>query len=156
MTLSTLDQNPIFNGFTLEELDLLRPLFIPCEYHPGTVLFEQGDPAEFFYIVTSGEIAIQYKPEDGKPILIARIKPGGIVGWSAVIGRSHYTSAAFCTSFARLLRIGGSELQVLGESHQATCDKFVDRLAEAVAERAQGSNPSFLELLGFELHNGTH
>jgi CRP-like cAMP-binding protein len=147
---------PLFKGFTPDQLEVLRPLFIPCEYHAGTVLFEQGDLASHFYVVATGEVAIQYKPEDDQAIIITHVKPGGIVGWSAVIGRSKYTSSAYCTSFANLHRVSGAELQELSEVHPETCNKFMDRLAEAVAERLQGSNPHVLELLENSLRNGAH
>jgi len=151
-----LDRNPLFRGFSPQELDLLRPLFIPCEYHSGTVLFEQGDPAEFFYIVTAGEVAIQFKPEDDQAIILTHIRPGGIVGWSAVIGRSRYTSAAFCTKFTRLLRVSGADLQALGTDHPETCNRFIDRLAEVVAQRKLKTNFPVVEFLENGLRNGTH
>jgi CRP-like cAMP-binding protein len=153
MTDDAFAQFPLFRGFGPLQLDLLRPLFVHCEYHTGTVLFEQGDPATHFYLVTSGEVAIHFKPEDGQDIVIARIKPGGILGWSAVIGRNQYTSAAICTQFARLLRVSGADLQALCGGYPDTVNLFTDRLAEIVAERLQRSNPEFLALLENSLRN---
>ena len=113
MTSDVLDQFPLFDGFSVEQKDLLRPLFVPTDCHAGTVLFEQGEPAIYFYLVISGEVAIHFKPEDDQDILIARIKPGGMIGWSAVIGRRSYTSAAICTEYTQLLRVRGSDLKTL-------------------------------------------
>ena len=153
MTSDVLDQFPLFDGFSVEQKDLLRPLFVPTDCHAGTVLFEQGEPAIYFYLVISGEVAIHFKPEDDQDILIARIKPGGMIGWSAVIGRRSYTSAAICTEYTQLLRVRGSDLQTLCSQHSQTGNLFVDRLADVVAQRLKSSHPQVLELLENGLRN---
>ena len=150
------DQIPLFQGLSPAQLDLLRPLFVSSDCHPGTVLFDQGGAAIFLYLVISGEVAIRFKPEDGKDIIIARVRDGGMVGWSAVIGRQHYTSAAICTQHTQMLRVRGSDLQTLREQHPETGLLIVDRLANVVAERLQGSHPQVVALLEIGLRNGVH
>jgi CRP/FNR family cyclic AMP-dependent transcriptional regulator len=147
---------PVFNDFSEDQMALIRPLFVPSECHPGTVLFEQGEPAVYFYLMISGEVAINYKPEDGPDIVITKIKPGGMVGWSAVIGRRCYTSAAICTEFTKLLRVRGSDLQTLCIQHPETGNQFVDRLAVVVAQRLESDHPQMLQLLENGLRNGNH
>jgi CRP-like cAMP-binding protein len=120
------------------------------------VLFEQGEPAVYFYLVISGEVAIHYKPEDDQDIVVARIKPGGMIGWSAVIGRRSYTSAAICSEYTKLLRVRGVDLQTLCTQYPETGNQFVDRLADVVAERLQSSHPQVLQLLENGLRNGVH
>lgn len=156
MSKDPLEQFPLFTGFSEEQIALLRPLFVPSECHAGTVLFEQGDPAFYFYLMVSGEVAIHYKPEDDLDIVITRIKPGGMVGWSAVIGRRSYTSAAICTEYSQLLRVRGSDLQTLCLQHPETGNQFVDRMADVVAHRLESSHPQLLQLLENGLRNGAH
>jgi CRP-like cAMP-binding protein len=156
MTEDILDQFPLFEGFNEEQLDLLRPLFIPCDCHEGTVLFDQGEPTAFFYLVSSGTVAIHFKPEDGQDIIVTRVKPGGMIGWSAVIGRRTYTSAAICSEYTKLLRIRGSDLQNLTKQHPETANLFVDRLTKVVAERLNSSHPQVQALLENGLRNGVH
>ena len=156
MSGDTLKQFPLFDGFSEDQMDLLRPLFIPSGCHAGTVLFEQGEPAVYFYLLVSGEIAVHYKPEDDQDIIIARIKTGGMVGWSAVIGRRKYTSAAICTEFTELLRVRGVDLQTLCAQHPETGNQFVDRMADVVAQRLESSHPQVLQLLENGLRSGAH
>lgn len=156
MSKDSLEQFPLFDGFTEEQVALLRPLFVPNECHAGTVLFEQGDPAVYFYLMVSGEVAIHYRPEDDQDIVITRIKPGGMVGWSAVIGRRSYTSAAICTEYSQLLRVRGSDLQTLCSQHPETGNQFVDQMADVVAQRLESSHPQLLQLLENGLRNGAH
>jgi len=154
MSSDVLEQFPLFDGFSEDQMDLLSPLFVECDCHAGTVLFEQGEPAIYFYLVCDGEVAIHYKPEDDQDIVIARIKPGGMIGWSAVIGRRSYTSAVICTQFTELLRVRGSDLQTLINKYPETGNQFVDRLAEVVVQRLEKTHPQVLELLENGLRNG--
>jgi CRP-like cAMP-binding protein len=156
MSSDVLEQFPLFDGFSEDQIALLRPLFVPSDCHAATVLFEQGEPAVYFYLMVSGEVAIHYKPEDDQDIVIARIKPGGMVGWSAVIGRRSYTSAAICTEYTELLRVRGSDLQKLCAQHPETGNQFVDRMADVVAQRLESSHPQVLQLLENGLRNGAH
>ncbi len=156
MSRDLLKQFPLFDGFSEDQMDFLRPLFVQSECHAGTVLFEQGEPVAYFYLLISGEVAIHFKPEDDEDIVIARIKPGGMIGWSAVIGRRSYTSAAICTEYTELLRVRGSDLQKLCVDHPETGNQFVDRMAEVVAQRLESSHPQVLQLLENGLRNGTH
>jgi CRP/FNR family transcriptional regulator len=151
-----LEQFPLFEGISEDQIALLRPLFVASECHAGTVLFEQGEPAVYFYLMISGEVAIHYKPEDDQDIVIAHIKPGGMIGWSAVIGRRSYTSAAICTEYTKLLRVRGVDLQTLCRQHPETGNQFVDRMAELVAQRLESSHPQVLQLLENGLRNGSH
>jgi CRP-like cAMP-binding protein len=156
MSRDPLKQFPLFDGFSEDQMALLGPLFVSSECHAGTVLFEQGDPAAYFYLMVSGEVAIHYKPDDGEDIIITRIKAGGMIGWSAVIGRRSYTSAAICTEYTELLRVRGADLQKLCVEHPETGNQFVDRMADGVAQRLESSHPQVLQLLENGLRNGTH
>lgn len=150
------DQLPLFKGLNEAQLALLRPLFLPYDCHAGTVIFEQGEPAIFLYLVVSGEVAIRYKPEDGQDITIARVREGGLVGWSAVIGRRQYTSAAVCTQYTQLLRMRGADLQSLRDRNPETGLVVLERLADVIAERLNSTHSQVMALLENGLRNGTH
>lgn len=151
---TSLEQLPIFQGLTPEQIDILHPLIVECKCYAGTVLFEQGDPADFLYLVITGEAVIRYKPEDGPPILVTRVHTGGLIGWSAVIGRRYYTSGVECSQDSRFLRIRGLDLQSLCERSPETGLIILERLANLVAERLRHTHPEVVSLLENGLRNG--
>src|SRR4030065_593022 len=130
-----------------EQLKLLHPLFIPCEFTTDTVLFEQGDPAENLFAVVSGEVVVNFKPDDGPTITVARVQPGSIVGWSAALGSRRYTSSAVCTTYTQMLRVRGDNLRRLCLQHPETGTAFLDRLATVIAERLHSTHDMVLSLL---------
>ena len=138
---------PIFQGMTAAQHDLLRPLFMPCDYYDQTVIFEQGDAADFLYVVVEGEVVVSFKPDDGPAITVARIPSGGVVGWSAALGSRMYTSAAYCAGYTQLLRVRGTELRKLCELNPDTGVILLDRLAAVIAERLTNTHDQILALL---------
>ena len=129
---------------------------MPCNCHPGTVIFEQGDPADYLYLVVSGEVLIRYKPEDGPPINVTRVRDGGVFGWSAIIKRRKYTSSVECSVQTQLLRVSSAELQYLCEQYPETGTIVLDRLVAIVAKRLQATSPEMYTLLESSLRNSVN
>lgn len=147
MPVETFNHLPLFQGLSNEQLALLRPLFEPCNFCAETALFEQGDLAEYIYLVVDGEIAIQYKPEDGPVITLSRVRPGGVVGWSAALGNRLYTSGAYTTVATQTLRLRGDTLRALCNEQPDTGLLILERLASIISERLRNTRDQVMALL---------
>lgn len=148
------DKLVIFDGLNQEQRKELVPLFTPCDYYPDSHIFEQGEPAEFLYIVVVGEVVVNFKPDDGPPLTVARINPGGVVGWSAALGSRTYTSGAICITYTQMLRVRGSDLRRLCDDHHETGNLILNRLAEVIAQRLSNTHEQVVALLELGLRNG--
>lgn len=140
-------RSPFFANLSTRQLALLKPLFMPCRCKEGDLLFEQGDLADVLYLVVRGEVVVRYKPEDGPEIIVARVKPGGIVGWSAALGSRHYTSGAICSADSELLCVRGSDLRRLCSQYPDTGIVVLERLADVIAERLHSTRNEVVTLL---------
>ncbi|HSF79996.1 MAG TPA: cyclic nucleotide-binding domain-containing protein [Anaerolineales bacterium] len=147
MPKDVIDKLTLFKGMSPEQKELLKPLFVPCDCYGDSILFEQGERAEHLYLVVTGEVVIRHKPDDGPPITVARIKAGGVVGWSAALGNRTYTSAALCTRYTQMLRVRGADLRELCQQHPETGILILERLAEIIAERLRHTHKQVVELL---------
>jgi CRP/FNR family cyclic AMP-dependent transcriptional regulator len=127
-----------FSGLCTADIQLLSPFFAPQTWVAGTVVFEQGDYADYLYLVVSGEMTIRYKPDDGPMMNITHIVPGGIFGWSAAMGNPTYTSGAVCALDTEVLRIRGVDLRMVFEKHSELGKVILERLTAIIAERQQG------------------
>jgi len=148
------DRIHLFDGLSQAELAPVKLLFTPCDYDPEAQLFTQGDPAEFLFVVVHGEVVVNFKPDDAPPLTVARIKPPGVVGWSAALGSKRYTSSAFCTAYTQLLRIRSHDLRWLCEQHPTTGALILERLAALIAERLKNTHPQVKSLLQAALFSG--
>jgi CRP/FNR family cyclic AMP-dependent transcriptional regulator len=150
------DDLPLFEGFSQDQRSLLQEIFTPCDFYVDSMLFAQGDPAEYLYIVVKGEVVVNYKPDDGPPLTVARVHRDGVVGWSAALGSRTYTSGAQSTEYSQLLRVRGYDLRKLCEQQPETGVLLLDRLATVIAERLRNTHEQVVALLELGLRNSVH
>lgn len=135
MNLEKYNHLGFFTGLCAAEIQLLAPFFSHQTWVAGTVIFEQGDFADYLYLVGTGEVTLRYKPDDGPVMNMTRVMPGSVFGWSAAMGNPVYTSAAVCTLDSEVLRIRGSDLRTLSEKHPDLGKVILERLSANIAAR---------------------
>jgi CRP/FNR family cyclic AMP-dependent transcriptional regulator len=137
MNLKPYSHLAFFSGLSPSDLRLLAALFAHQTWVAGTVVFEQGDSADFLYLVVMGDIALRYKPDDGPVMTLTHVQPGGIFGWSAAMGNPAYTSGAVCTRDSQILRISGADLRTLCDKNPEFGRVILERLSAIIATRQQ-------------------
>lgn len=152
MSSNDYEHSSIFQGLTPSQSVLVKPIFQSVFEPTGNILFNQGDQADFLYLVLDGEVTIRFKPEDGPAIIVARVRAEGIVGWSSALGSPQYTSSAVCTSDCQMLRVRGQDLRDLCEKYPETGALILERLAVVIAERLRNTYDHVLTLLEQGLH----
>jgi CRP/FNR family transcriptional regulator, cyclic AMP receptor protein len=137
----------IFTGLDGDQIHQLSQFIAECKFPKDHVIFEQGQPADRLYILLSGEVIIRYKPYDGPPLLVARIEPGGVFGWSAALRRDIYTSGAEAVQDSVAYCIRGANLNVLCSQYPQTGKLFLERLASVIVERLSSTHTQVLGIL---------
>jgi len=145
--LDTFTDIPLFQGFSERQMELLLPLFQSYACSEDTMLFEQGSRADYLYLLMHGAVEVRYKPYDGPPIVLTRLKAGDVVGWSAVIGSPTYTSGARSTTVVEAIRIRGRDLEWLCREHPNTGSVILDRLAQVVSSRWKNARAQVKSML---------
>ena len=136
-----------FANLHADQQEQLESLFHAGQKPAESVLFEQGDRADCIFILVEGEVHIHYKPEDGPPLVVARVRPESVVGWSAALGNPNYTSAAICAEDSTLLCVRGSDLRALCERDPELGEIILIRLAGMIAERLRNTHNHVIALL---------
>ena len=137
----------IFEELSEDQMRLLEPLIASFSCHTGFIIFQQGMPAEFLYLIISGKVEASFKPCDGNPITVSHVEKGGLFGWSAVGGSKNYTFSAVAFEEVEARRIRGSELRKFCMEHPDAGKEILERLANGVSSRwkdARKSVKSFL------------
>jgi CRP-like cAMP-binding protein len=140
-------QVQIFHDLTAPQRARLASVFTLCEYQAGQTIFEQDERARNLYLVIQGEVEVVFKPDDGPEMMVARIKPQGVVGWSAAIGSPCYTSAVRCSIDSSLLRVDRHDLRILCDMDPGLGRILLERLAIIIAERLRNTHAQVLALL---------
>jgi CRP-like cAMP-binding protein len=145
--IESLSYIPLFQDLDPAQTALLKPLFEQFTCPANTVIFEQGTPATYLYVLIKGEVAIRYKPYDGPTITLTRLHDGDVFGWSAVVGSPDYTSSIVSETQIDAIRIRGSRLLKLFNDAPETGKIVMDRLARVVSSRWKNADAQVQSLL---------
>ena len=81
-----LQQTALFAGINQIDLQTIMPYIIPRTFKQGEIIFHEGDPGRFLYLVKSGQVRIFINGMDGSETSVILFgKPGDIFGELAVI-----------------------------------------------------------------------
>jgi len=130
---------------------LFASLFEPFSCPAGTVIFDQGEQANFIYLLLSGSVEIRYKPYDGPPITITTLSKGHFFGWSAAIGNRAYTSGAVCKQDCMAVRMRNKDLYDFCVREPQAGHIILDLLAQSVSNRWQDAHAQIHALLNSRL-----
>jgi CRP-like cAMP-binding protein len=89
-----LTKNPIFSILPAKAIALIAPLFKEKKFDKGTMIFREGDPAKWLYLVQNGKIRILKDSASGKGLVIELILPGEIFGGIGVFEGTTYPATA--------------------------------------------------------------
>jgi len=79
----------------------------------GAAVYHHGDPAEFFYVVREGRIALRSAGAGGVSLHVDDVMPGEIFGGCICVGRDAYAMDARCEEATKLMRIRADVLSRL-------------------------------------------
>jgi len=103
-------------GIDPEMLEKLGAIGEVVSAPKGTLLFHQGDRAEYYYILREGKVALEFREAEGLANT-EMVGPGMGVGCSSLAGLTAYMSDARCEEASILLRWPQSKLRHLFNQH---------------------------------------
>jgi ATP-binding cassette subfamily B protein len=94
-----------FRFLTDEHFAALEPLLQEESYDFGDVIVKQDDPADSFYILTSGRARALKVKSDGEEIPLGVLKPGDAFGEAALMDGGTRSATVRCSTAVEVLRI---------------------------------------------------
>jgi CRP/FNR family transcriptional regulator, cyclic AMP receptor protein len=108
-------EHPLFAGFLAEHLALIAGCGRNMRFHGGEFLCRAGLPAEQFFLVRSGKVALEIEVPGRGPFRLSTAGAGDVVGWSWLIPPYQWQFDA------RVLE-DGSAIQFDGACLRGKCD----------------------------------
>lgn len=76
------DKSALLHALTNTEFGLFESAAAELQLHAGEVLFEEGGPADSFYVVIEGKIGLELTTPGKDPIVIQTLGAGDLIGVS--------------------------------------------------------------------------
>lgn len=143
-----IDEHPFFQGINAE----FRALLVGCaaneRFEAGDFLFREGRPADKFFLLRAGQVAIEVDVPGKKPIVLETMGEGEVVGWSWVV--APYVSTFDCRAgtLVRALSFDGKCLRAKMDSDPALGFEVLRRFVPMMAHRLASTRMQMLDLYG--------
>ena len=128
-----LKQRDLFGSLNKEFVGEIMNCAETESHPPGEILFHEGDPAAWLFILLKGSIKLRLG-KTGRAVYVVS-HAGEVFGWSSLVGRSSYSASAECTIPTRLLRFDKNRLQEIIQNDAANSAALYQNLAAILGER---------------------
>ncbi len=118
-------------GLTVDQLAWVTRELEPRQFHPGETIIAQGEMADRFYIITSGEVEIEIHHPDGQEIIVDRLGQGKYFGEMGLVRSGARTATVRAApemhvEVATLDRDDFSRLMATSEETKAEMGRITD------------------------------
>ncbi len=130
-------QTDILSGLDKTFIKQLMDIGSKSTYEERTFLFNQGDPAEYFFILIKGHIKLSFGDHGHTVYTVTH--GGEAFGWSSLIGSDSYTASAQCIKPTTVMMFERNKLQALMDSDLSSAFKLYKNLSLTLGNRLMQS-----------------
>jgi CRP-like cAMP-binding protein len=121
------------------------------EVPAGAVVFREGTPCAFLYVVQNGLVQLELRVPGRGPVVLQTIGPGELLGWSPLLGQGPMTAGARAVVPCRLVAFHTPQLLALVEHDTRLGLELMRRAAAALAQRLEATRLHLLDVYRHEL-----
>jgi CRP-like cAMP-binding protein len=135
-----------FHGMKPEHLAVLTEGAKAITFKAGDMLFREGEPADQFYLIESGKIALETREPANGTTLVQTLGAGDVLGWSWLFPPFTWHFQARATEPAAVIILSGAHLLVTAERNHEFGYELMKRVAQVVIRRLQATRKQLLAL----------
>jgi len=147
--IAILAAQPFLKGLSQPQLEVLAENSMPARFESGQFIFHEGDPANRFYLILDGYVAVESPvEEDGfqkGAIQIQIVGAGDVLGWSWLFPPYYWHFDARAISPVKAIFFYGTALRERCEHDHDFGYELMKRLSEIVIRRLQGARRQLLK-----------
>jgi len=150
MTMETLErvlaEHPFFKGLERPYLQLLAECASRVRFDAGEVIFRESEPANLFYLIRRGKVAVEtFSPNRGS-IIIQTLGEGQVLGWSWLIAPYRRRFDARAVELTRAIALDGECIREKCERDYQFGYELMKRVAQLMDQRLQATRLQLLDV----------
>lgn len=143
---SILKEHPFFKDLKPQDLAFIVGCASNVLFKEGDIILREGAPADKFYLIRQGRIAIDIQATENQSITIQTIQEGDILGWSWLIPPHKNKFNARAVSDIRAIALDGKCLREKCEKNHDLGYELIKRLARVFTQRLELTRIQLLDL----------
>ena len=127
----------LFRGLDDSQLSKLAELCHVRTLNEGEQIFKEGVRATDIHLCRSGkvDVMIWIREPWNKNVVVHRVEPGELFGWSALVAPFTYTASAECVEPGEEIRISGHELLTMFDQYPLVGYRIMTNLDTDISAR---------------------
>lgn len=143
-------ENPFFDGMAEPHLETMSGCGMLVRFKAGEFLIREGDPADTFYLIRDGEVAIECHIPAAGALSVARIGAGEVTGYSWLFPPYRNSFDSHALTDVSAVALSGSCLRDKAEADRELGYQLMKRFAQVMLERLQATRRQMLDVYANE------
>ncbi len=139
---------PLFAGLSDDDLTLIAGCARNVGFDEDELLFREGDPADTFYLVRRGRVALELHAPERGGLVIETIEPDDVVGWSWLFEPYRWHFDARAATDVRAVAFDGACLRGKCEEDKELGYELMKRFGQVMIDRLQHARVRLLDVYG--------
>lgn len=139
-------EHPFFRGMEEAHIELISGCGKNEHYDEGTYLFREGTPADYFYIIRQGHLALESTCPGKRAITLETLNEDEVVGWSWLFEPYRWAYCGRALQDCRVVALDGKCLRGKCENDPLLGYELLKRFSKIVISRLRESRLQILDL----------
>lgn len=138
--------HPFLAGMNRAHLALLTDCAMVVHFNPGELIFREGEVANRFYLIESGNVILESSGRSGDPVIIDKVGAGDLLGWSWMFPPYVWHFTARAVERTEAIFFYGTILREYCERDHSLGYELFKRMSAVMIKRLQAAREKMLAI----------
>ncbi|HEV2395585.1 MAG TPA: cyclic nucleotide-binding domain-containing protein [Candidatus Sulfotelmatobacter sp.] len=139
-------EHPFFAGLDSAFISLMVGCASNVHFKRGDFMFREGDPADTFYLLRHGKVAVEVFAPQHDPIMVATLEEGEILGWSWLLAPYRWKHQARALDDVRAIAMDGKCLRGKCDQNHDLGYEILKRFARIIEQRLETTRLQLIDV----------
>ncbi len=140
--------HPFFRDLAAEDVRLIAGCGSNVHYVENDLIFREGEPADRFYLIRHGRVALEIAAPDRGPLAVLTVGPGDVLGWSWLVPPYRMSCDARALEPVRATSFDGACIRRKCEADPRLGYELLKRFAGVIGQRLRATRLQLLDVYG--------
>lgn len=138
-------EQPLFKGLSVHQLQVLADSAMKVEFKTEESIFQEGAPANRFYVILEGKVVLESEVKERAVIPIQTLGPGDNLGWAWLFPPHYLHFSARAIEPVKALFFYGTRLQQQCDDDHDLGYELMKRIAEVLIQNLNAMQQRLME-----------
>ncbi len=143
-----LTETEVFDGLDPADLEFIAGCGTNVAFRAGESIAREGAPAEHFYVIRAGKVALEVAVPQAEALEIETLGPGEVLGWSWLFPPYRWAFDVRAVEQTRAVSLDGTCLRGKCADDTRLGFELMQRFARVMTARLQATRLQLLDVYG--------